>query len=159
MNDVDRKYPPVIEWEISSLPQGTVGSQAWYAHQYPIIKKFFQKKMDGWSFGDFLLEQDCKSVVLYAITDFSDLVARDLIHSAPEIELKYFACNDAERHTHGYMGLGVYGVDKLAEDYLAGKVDKIVVCNIFHTNEIFNDLLAAGILLRDLISICSVVLV
>lgn len=157
MSEGAGRFPPVIPWEPDPYPPGYIVPEEWYSHQYPIIKKFFQKKMDGWNLGDFLLELGCKNVVLYAMTDFLDLAARDLMHSTPNIYLKYFACNDAYRYPDGYLAREVCDIEKLAEDYKSGGVDKIVVCSIFHANEIFTDLLFAGIKLQDLISINTII--
>jgi len=153
----DRSFPPVVQWDPQPHPPGYIEPGEWFSYQYPIVKAYFQKLLGGWHLGDFLAGLGCKTVVLYAITDFAEFAARDLTQFTPEIQLKYFACNDAGRHPEGYLGKAVYGVERLAEDYRSRGIDKIVICNIFHANEIFDSLLAAGIRLEDLISICAAI--
>ena len=149
-------FPPVHIRELEHHPPGYVEPAEWFSFQYPFVKKYLLRKLDEWTACNFLRALNCKNVVLYAVTDLAEIMGRDIIQSATDVRLLYFACNDAHRHKDGFLGREVHDIFSLKEDYLDGKIDKIVVCSLFHVNEIFRELMNAGIRLNDLISFTTI---
>ena len=59
--------------------------------------------------------------------------------------IMYICDKNYINYPKGYKGFNVYGIEKLLEDYLANRIDKIIICSIYSSNEIFNNLLEKGV--------------
>lgn len=128
-----------------------------YQYQYPIIMRYLKNKIRGWGIGDFFEKNRVKKIVLYAVTEFTELVCDDLKNGDAFAELTYICDKNYMKFSEGYKGHQVVGIEKLLEDYEADEIEQIVVCSIFHANEIFEELLQRGIRLDDLVSINNII--
>ncbi|TCL58122.1 hypothetical protein EDD76_107238 [Kineothrix alysoides] len=128
-----------------------------YQYQYPIIMKYLKNKIDGWNIGDFLYEQGAQKIALYAITEFTELVAEDLEKCDKSIKIVAICDKNNQNHRNGFHQNEVIGIDKLVEEYESKKIDKILICSIFHANEIFYDLMERKIKLEDMITVSTAI--
>ena len=128
-----------------------------YQYQYPIIMQYLKNKIQGWGIDRFFIETGVKRVAFYAITEFTELACDDLQNKPSFIELAYICDKNYQKFAMGYKGYQVVGIEKLVKDYHAGIIDQIVVCSIFHINEIFEELLKRGVRLDNLISIINII--
>lgn len=134
-----------------------------YAYQCPIVMKYLKNKLNGWNIGVFLQEIRVKKVALYAVTEFTEYVVRDL-ESFKNLKIKEATIDivcicdrNYSKYKMGFHGCDVIGVDELTDAYKANKIDKILICSVFHVNEIFQDLMHRGVPLEDLISVTSAI--
>lgn len=128
-----------------------------YQYQCPIILRYLRNKIAGWSIGDFFSELETKKYVIYAITEFADLVCDDLAESEIEVKPLYICDKNYMKYPGGHKGYKVNGIPKLVDDYKKGEVEKILLCNILRQQEIVNELLDNEIKMNDIISITSAV--
>lgn len=126
-------------------------------YQYPIVMKYLQNKIKGWNICDFFDAYGYKNVVLYAITEITELVKDDILFSDNQLESFSLCDSDAARFANGYSGRPVMDMNKLLEQYQCGEIDCIVICSLFHENEIFYALMQKGIPQSCIISITSIV--
>lgn len=126
------------------------------AYSYPIVFRYLSKKIDGWSVEEFFHEIGTKRIALYAVTDISRLVIKDLSNCNASIDFMLVDKN-YRKFMHKIYGQQVCGVNDLLSLYYAKKIEKIIPCSITYSNEIFNELIAAGVSLNDIISINDVI--
>lgn len=147
----------VFPTKIMERKNGVIAREERFEYQYPIILKYLKNKISGLNIGDFFDKIEGKNFAIYAITEFTDLVCDDLKSYDDSIKLVYICDRNYQKFCKGYKGYQVVGIDKMVKDYNARKIDKVLICNIFHANEIFEDLQNRGIALRDLVSINSAI--
>jgi hypothetical protein len=124
-----------------------------YEYQYPIIMRYLKNKINDWNIGDFLYEQGAQKIVLYAITEFTELVIEDLNRCEKPIKIEAICDKNKQKYIDGFQQYEVIGIDELVERYESKKFDKILICSIFHSNEIFADLMKLKINLEDMIAV------
>lgn len=124
-----------------------------YQYQYPIIMRYLKNKINEWNIGDFLYEQGAQKIVLYAITEFTELVVEDLKRCKKPIKIAAICDKNKQKYIEGFQQYEVIGIDELMDGYESKKFDKILICSIFHVNEIFDDLMERKIELEDMISV------
>lgn len=120
-----------------------------------LLFKYLKRSINGWSIRNFLLDEKIDNYILYAVTDFTEIVCDDLMHDESFTPGKI--CDKrALAYLQGYRGWKVINVDKMIDLYETGGIDKIIIMSVLHENEIIDELLYKGILLNDLISIVSI---
>lgn len=124
-----------------------------YQYQYPIIMRYLKNKINNWNIGDFLHEQGAYKVVLYAITEFTELVIDDLNRCENPMQIASICDKNNKKYIDGFHQFKVIGINELVAGYKTNEFDKILVCSIFHANEIYTDLMEREIKLEDIISI------
>lgn len=134
-----------------------IGKEERYQFQYPIIMRYLKNKISGWNIGDFLYEIGIQKVALYAITEFTELVINDLERCSKPIEVMLICDKNSKKYEEGYLEYEVTGIDNLLAYYKSKKIDKVLICSIFHVNEIFSDLMERGIRLDDMLSVNSAI--
>lgn len=154
MNTSLDKFPKVRE---VLCPPGYIGKEERYQYQYPIIMRYLNNKINGWNVGDFLYEIGGRTVALYAITEFTELVINDLKRCDKPIEVVSICDKNSKKYEDGFHEYEVTDMDNLLALYQSKRVDKILICSIFHVNEIYADLMERGIGLNDLISVNSAI--
>lgn len=153
-NKTDFKVFPT---KIKERKSGVIEREERFEYQYPIIMKYLKNKISGLNIGDFFKRIEGKNFAIYAITEFTELVCDDLKLYDDSIRLVYICDRNYQKFCKGYKDYQVVGIDNLVNDYNAGKIDKVLICNIFHANEIFDDLQSRGIALKDLVSVNSAI--
>lgn len=143
--------------EVVARPKGIIFEEERQIYQYPIVMKYLQKKIDGWNVAHFFEKRNIKNVALYAIVEFTDLVIDDWNRSDSQSKIVAISDKNYKKYKAGYKGCQVISVNELIENYKTGKIQMIVVCSIFHENEIFRELMNNGVQQDSLISINSVV--
>lgn len=120
-----------------------------------LLLKYLKKAVNGWSVQNFLSAEKIDQYVLYAITDFTEIVCEDLGHkgsgSSGKICDKRASC-----YPEKYKGWEVITIEEMMGLYGKGQINKVVIMSVLHENEIISDLLYRGIALNDLISIVSI---
>jgi hypothetical protein len=128
-----------------------------YQYQYPIIMRYLKNKINDWNVGDFLYEQGAHKLVLYAITEFTELVIEDLKRCEKPIKIASICDKNNQKYIDGFQKYKVIGIDELVAGYESKKFDKILICSIFHANEIFTGLMERKIKLEDMISVSTAI--
>lgn len=149
-----KKFPGVFDKETSDR---YIDLNERYLYQYQIIMKYLQKSVTGWNAGKFFDRNDIRHLIVYAITEFTDLVIEDLNHAWCKVNVDCVCDKSFEKFSHGYKGLDVVGIDTLLKKYQSGEADKILICSIFHENEVYQELMNLGISQKDLISVIDVI--
>lgn len=124
---------------------------------YPIVMRYLKRKIAGWNVSDFFKMAGAKRIVLYAVTEFTELFCDDLKQQGSGAEILYVCDKKYGKYSRGYKGYRVVGIDEMLQAYQIGMIDHIVICSIFHENEIFAELLERGVQLEHLISINTVI--
>ncbi|MBE5882423.1 MAG: hypothetical protein E7289_08975 [Lachnospiraceae bacterium] len=124
-----------------------------YCFQFPVMMKYLKKKAEGWSIADFLRGIGAKRVVLYAVSDFTGIVIKDIVNCKEPVEIVCVCDRNSEAYAGGYESCKVVNPDEMLDMYENKRIDKILVCSIMHEKNIFEDLTGRGISLDDLISI------
>lgn len=129
-----------------------------YSYQCPVVMRYLENVLKGWSISRFFENIAAEKIVLYSVTEFTEYVAMDVLkNEAGKSEIVFVSDRNPGAYPLGLHGIPVVGIAELTEAYFAGKVDKILICNLFHSDRIFEDLMQRGILQEDLISIVSAV--
>lgn len=151
----NNKFLPDVEMPKRSI--GYITKEERYQFQYPIIMKYLRKKVSGWSVGDYLSRIGGKNIALYAMTEFTELAYEDLTCNDSKVTVVCICDKNFTKFTDGYRGRDVIGLADMAELYRKKEIDKILVCSIFHINEIVREILAQGVDLDDIISISTAI--
>ena len=85
------------------------------------------------------------------------LVCEDLKRNDKKVEMVCVSDRNYLRFARGYCGRKVVGPQEMIEMYRRKEIDKILVCSIFHVNEIINEFLCQGIDLDDIVSISTAI--
>lgn len=125
------------------------------ASLYPTIFNYLNKKIDGWNPSDFFREIGVRRIALYAVSDLTRLLVRDLNNHPGQVEF-ILADTNYHMYMHEIGGHKVYGMEELLRLYHAGQVEKIIPCVLFSANVIIDNLIAGGVRLEDIISINDV---
>ena len=56
------------------------------------------------------------------------------------------------KYPHGFEGKQVVSINKMVELYRDEKVDMIIICTVFHANEVISELVDLGIPLDNMIT-------
>jgi len=150
-----KKILPMVE--IPKRDDNYVSKEERYQFQYPIIMKYLKKKVSGWNVADCLANMGGKKIAIYAITEFAELVCEDLKQNDKQVEIVCICDRNYTKFEGGYCGKEVIGPQEMIERYHKKEMDKILVCSIFHVNEIINELLGRGVELDDVISITTAI--
>ena len=132
-----------------------IGQQERYIYQYPLVMEYLKKKIEGRKVKTFLKEIGANKVVLYAMTEFMELMVEELAND----EKIVYAVSDkiAERLVPQYSEMSIMDMERLLEEYKKHSFDKLVICSVFHRNEIIEELQKRGILLADMITIVQII--
>lgn len=133
-----------------------VGKYERYCHQYPIIMKYLKKKINNRRLDDFFKSINANKVVLYAVTEFTDLVIEELLNENEQ--MIYAICDRAADKFSGYYkNCRVINIDDMITDYKNNCFDKIVVCSIFHEKEIIDEFCDKEIPLDDVVTVIQAI--
>lgn len=124
---------------------------------YPVVLRFLKNKIQGWSTADFFACIEKKDIAAYAITELTELLTDDIRNGGSEINIRYICDRRYSKYPGGYKGIEVIGMDKLIREYKAGVFNRIVICSVIHVNEIFGDLMEAGVAQGDIVSITDII--
>ncbi|HCL04325.1 MAG TPA: hypothetical protein DHW61_18265 [Lachnoclostridium phytofermentans] len=131
---------------------GIVTKEIRYEYQYPLIMKYLKMKIAGYSVGDFTRKINVNRIALYAITEFTDLFIDDL-KTYDEQLVVTVADKKADKYPNGYKKYDVIFPQELYRLYEQKQIDCILVCSIFHENEVIKELLKIGFDINDLITV------
>ena len=120
-------------------------------HYYPYLLQCLENVQKRKSIVAFLKKNSIDRVGLYAINEFMDYIIRDIEIDSLE-ELRVYDKN-AQRYESGHLGQAVCDFDMLIEDYKNSLISKIIICNLYHANEIANSLICKGVKGEDIISV------
>ena len=146
-------FPPIDEY-----PVEIIGSMERAGYQYPIIKEYLIKKIKGWSAIEFFHKIGAEKVALYAATELGDIIIQDLEMQKTKLEVLVLCDKNYRKYPKGIRGVPVIGIDEIVDWYKAEKLDKIVVCSVFYSNEIIRDLLKKRIAAEDIITAADIIL-
>ncbi len=145
--------PEIIPTDIQ---EGYVGTEERYVYQYPIIMKYLKNKIANKKITDYLRGIDVDRVVLYAITEFTDLLIDDMVDESPQ--MIWSLCDKkADKNGSLYKGFNMLNIDSMVSDYREKMFDKIIVCSIFHSNTIITDLVKRGVSMDDILTVTQVI--
>lgn len=127
--------------------------------QYPIIMKYLQNKLKGWSIQHFFDKYHYKNVALYSATEFAELALDDIRHNRADKLKNLYICdlNAHKSFVNGFAKHPVISIDELITQDQKGNIDCIIICNLYHRNEIKTDLIRRGIEPKKIITIFSVI--
>lgn len=129
-----------------------------YSYQCPVVMRYLENKLKGWSIGDFFDKLAAYRIVLYGVTEFAEYVVLDLQkYEAGNVEIVFVCDRNPTGYPSGFHGFRVVGIDEMVEEYSKGNLDKILICNLFHSDSIFSDLMKRGICQEDLIPVAGAV--
>ena len=136
---------------------GLIEREERYWYQYSIVLKYLKNKIANRNIFSFFEMIGVRKVALYAITEFTEMICDDLKNAREDVEVTYLCDRNAAKFKNGYKGIPVVEVEALVKDYRDGKVEKVMVCSVFHVNEIMDDLISKGVRAEDLVSVISVI--
>lgn len=128
-----------------------------YRYQYPLIMKYLENKIQGKEIYDFIADSGFKNVAIYALTEWTDMVYDDISRHTDKIQIVCVCDKAYTRFSNGFHGNEVVGIEELVRQYKQGRVDGVVVCNVFREKEIIQELVEKGICQEHVISIISVI--
>lgn len=135
-----------------------IGREERSIYQYALIKKYLEKKLEGKRIGDFFLNQGICSFSLYAVTEFTNFLLKDIETEKSGVAVSEIIDRNAvEINMTGFLTREVIGVQDMCRRYESGSIKTIVVCSIFHEQEVFHELILKGIRQEDLISVIDVI--
>lgn len=117
---------------------------------------YLRKKMDGWSVCDYLHNKGMTNFALYAMTNLSELMIRDIRNTDTSCMPIMISDRDAGKIKGDYLDCKVVVPAYLQKAYHVGKIEKIIITSVLHENEIYLDLMNSGINQRDIISFVTV---
>lgn len=124
-----------------------------FLNEFPSMMHYLKKKCKGWSIADSIARRGAKNVILYALTDFTQIIADDIAGSGSGVTVTCICDRNAYLHPSGNYGFWVIGLEELEEMYRDGKFDLVLVSSVMHEISIVKDLLARGIGPEDIISV------
>lgn len=158
MNENENMFPQVREIKPVTYPDHYIQSAEWFQFQYPLLKRYFTKVLEGFSVCDFFQGAEVSNVAVYALTEFAELAIKDIDRSCVSAQIGCISDRNYDRFQEGFLGHAVSSPEAMLEQYRNGTIDKIIVCSIFHANEIMSDLMKMGFQLKDLITISDIIL-
>lgn len=141
----------------ATLVNKTVSRQERCQYQYPFVLQYLENKIQGKEIWDFLADAGFYNIAVYAVTEWTKMLCDDLSGHEEETQI---VCVCDKRHTEfprGIYGKEVVGIEEMVRQYEQGKVDGIVVCSVFHENEIICDLLEKGVRQQHIVSVISAI--
>ena len=146
-------YPEIIA---TDLMEEYISREEKCLYQYPIVMQYLRKKIDNHCVADYLKSVGGRRIVLYAVTNFTELLIRDIMNTSTD--MIWGVCDkNSKNFGTNYLNCRMINGDEMLMDYKQNKFDKIVVCSIFHANAIINDLIRRGVELDDVLTISQVV--
>lgn len=136
---------------------GYIDINSRFIYQYPLVREYLNKKINGWNLGDFMYDLGAKNIALYALTEFAKLAITDIKHSTKHVQIRFISDKKIQSAGSKIDDIEIISKEMLVKEYMNGNLDKILICSVFYANEIFNELLEEGIKLDDLISITAAV--
>lgn len=119
---------------------------------------YLKKRLQGKHLSEWLVRNGIKEVVLYAVTEYTELFILDFENEINNKVLCNKICDrEYENYANGYMNKAVISIDELVKIYLEHKDICIIVCSLYHCNEIFDDLMSRGISLQNIISASNII--
>lgn len=153
--EMEDRFPPVLK---NKKLAGYVDEQERYIYQYPIIMDYLELKLRNRGFCDFFEKRGfSRSICLYSVTEITGLVIEDIVNDPGHNYSFQIFDKNADRYRDGFKGHDVEGMEELTKKYKTGEIKKIVICNVFHRNEIFSELLEHGILFKDIYSVIEII--
>lgn len=135
-----------------------IGNEERLIYQYFLIKKYLENKLEGKQTSEFFLKNGIHSISLYAMTEFTSFLLKDIEKENSDMEVSYIIDRNAEKiNRAGYLNREVIGIQDLCKKYESGYVKTIVICSIFHEQEVFRELILNGIQQEDLVSVIDVI--
>lgn len=149
----EKMCPEIIALD---LIEGYIGNDERYVYQYPIIMRYLKNKIANRKITDYLAQIGCNRVVLYAVTEFTDLLISDISNESSQ--MIWSVCDKKADEFGGvYKGCTMLNVESMISDYKDKKFDKIIVCNIFHANDIVTELVENGISMDDIVKVIEAI--
>ena len=146
-------FPEIIA---TDLIESYVSREEKYLYQYPIVMQYLKKKIANRCVADYLNSIGGRRIVLYAVTNFTELLIRDIRNTSTD--MIWAVCDKNEKDFgKNYLKCRMVTIDEMLIDYKQNKFDKIVVCSVFHANAIIDDLMRKGVKLDDIMTIIQVV--
>ncbi len=154
INMENAKFPSINpNW----VKQGIMTDIERNKYLYPIMFRFLKNKTSGWNIAEFFTYIQKNDIAVYAITEMTELLVDDIRNSGSELNISYICDRRYNKYSDGYKGIEVISMDKLISEYKRGAFSQIVICSVFHVNEIFRDLMKAGVAQKDIVSITDII--
>ena len=120
-------------------------------HYYgSIMKQYLKNKMNNRSIGDFFEKRGIRKIALYATSELAEMVIKDIALHGSQVEITAIGDKHADRYMKEFCGCKIVSLHELKKDYVNREFEKIMVCSVFFSNEIFDELMQAGIKQEDL---------
>lgn len=114
------------------------------AFLYPIMMKYLSTVIEGELLTKTLLEHGIKRVLLYSVTEFTDLILKEN-EKRRLVEIVAVADQNYKKLFGKYDRCPIISPDELLCLYKDGKADGVVVCSPIHANVIIDWILKNGI--------------
>lgn len=124
-------------------------------YQYPIIYKYLEQTLSHKGICSVLSRHQKENIILYAITDITDLVIKE-IQNNNEISLCAICDKNHSAYNGFYRNVKVVSIDEM-QLMMEEKEFLIIICNPMRENQIFDDLLNRGFSLEDIVSVTSLI--
>lgn len=155
----DQKYPAVeeIEWKYHPdyIRMDITKNDDWYIYLFGYLKKYMDKVLRGWSIRDFFEDVPAGKIAVYTDTVFTDVIVRDLRRT---VKKPIFVSDKKFETIKNNENACFLPSQILFEKYKADEIAKIIVCGMFHANEIMDDLIDMGFEIDDIITLSTILL-
>ena len=128
-----------------------------YRYQAPIVMRYLENKLSGWSIADFLEETGAKKVALYAVTEFTEYALKDLAQVSQKEKVLCIGDRGYRRYAQGLCGVPVVAPEAVVTAYQKKEIDKILICSLSHANVIFEDFVKRGVSPVDIFTVTSAI--
>lgn len=139
----------------NNIKSGIINGNERNVYLYPIIYKFLNNKISGWSVCEYF-DNDINEIALYAFSDLARMIIKDLSNKRGKIQSIYITDKRYIDYGKDYYGIEIISVNQLICFYKQHKIKKIVVCSAFCENEIIQELIELGINSQDIISVVEI---
>ena len=138
-------FPPLYE-EIETEEQYNKK----YEYNYPVLRKCIINIMNDTGPSEIIDRMKLSKIGLYAVNELLEYILWDFHERGAEKLVRIYDRN-SKRFENGYKGMKVGGINRLLKDYNEHLIQKVVVCNLIHTNDIVNEFISIGIKVDDII--------
>lgn len=128
-----------------------------YRYQCPVVMRYLENKLRGWNIGVFFEQIQTEKIALYAVTEFTEYVLRDLRGSDFPVEVRCIGDRNFIRFPQGVCQTEVVSPNEVLRRYQSGEIEKIMICSLFHENAVFEDFMNQGVRQEDLLSVTSAI--
>lgn len=139
----------------NNLVETTIQDESRGKYQYPIIYKYLEQIISQKGICNVLRRLQKVNIILYAITDITDLVIKE-IQNNNEISLCAICDKNHSAYNGFYRNVKVVSIDEM-QLMMEEKEFLIIICNPMRENQIFDDLLNRGFSLEDIVSVTSLI--